>query len=200
VRLPVVGGVVDDDVADSEVVEVAERAFQARRVDGGLQPEMRVVRNGQCLIVGADADQWHDRTKGLLPVDQRFDAHIGDDRGLVVELCRTIPGTPASKDDARALAHGVLQVGVHLRGGRLVVHRPDEGRIVEGIAELPLAGGLQHLVEERFVNPLMDQDPFRRAAHLTGAEEASEDGSLGCAVEVGVLADDHGPVAAGFDQ
>src|SRR5512133_2806420 len=51
VRFPVVGRVVHDDVADLQVVDKAERTFEARRVDGSLKPEVRVVRNRERLFV-----------------------------------------------------------------------------------------------------------------------------------------------------
>src|SRR5262245_23265478 len=91
VCLPVVGRVVDHDVADTKVVEIAERTREAGRVHGGLETEMRVVGDGERLLVGADPDQRHDRAERLLAVDEGIDANIGDDRRLVVEL-RRMPG------------------------------------------------------------------------------------------------------------
>src|SRR6478672_9438964 len=195
VRLPVVGRVVDDDVADAQAVDEPEGAFEARRVDGRLEPEMRIVRDGERLVVGLDADQRDDRAERLLLVDQRVDADVGDDGRLVVEAGRAIAGARAAEHDVGTLVDGILEVPVHLRRRRLVVHRTDHRGVVEGIPETPLGRRLQHFVEEGVVHPFVHEDALGRAANLACAEEAAEDCALRGALEVGVLADDHGPVA-----
>ena len=50
------------------------------------------------------------------------------------------------------------------------------------------------------MHALVDEHALGRAADLAGAEEAAEDGTLGGSLEVGVGADDDGPVAARLDQ
>jgi hypothetical protein len=91
-------------------------------------------------------------------------------------------------------------VRVHLLRGRRVVHRADESVVVERIAELPALGLLHDRGEEVLVDPLVDEDALRRAAHLAGTEEAAEDGPLRGGLEVGIGADDHGAVAARLDE
>jgi hypothetical protein len=200
VRLPVVGRVVDDDVADAQVVEVSERPLEALRVDGGLQPQVRIVRDGERLVVAGDGDQGHDRPEGLVAVDQRVGADLVDYGWLVVET-RGAPIVARPTDyDLSALSDCVLEVRVHLLCGRLVVHRPDEGVVVVRVAQLPALGFLDDGGQELVVHPLVDEHALGRAAHLAGAEEAAEDGALRGRIQVGVFADDHRPVAARLDQ
>ena len=122
------------------------------------------------------------------------------DGRLVVEARRPAVVPRAADDDLGALGDRVLEVGVHLLRGRLVVHRADEGLVVEGVAELPALGLLHDRGEEVVVDALVDEHALGRAADLAGAEEAAEDGALRCGLEVGVDADDHGPVPARLDQ
>ena len=82
---------------------------------------------------------------------------------------------------------------------RLVVHRSDQGGVVEGVAEPP-AFGLLNGCEEVVVHPRVDEDTFGRAADLAGAEEAAEDGALRGGLEIGVRTDDDGPVPARLDE
>src|SRR6476646_6045216 len=89
---------------------------------------------------------------------------------------------------------------VHLLGGRRIIKQKKKSRVVERIPEPPGSRSLEDFVEEGVVDALVDEDPLRRAAHLSRAEEAAEDGALGGAFEVGVLADDNRAVAARLDQ
>src|SRR4029077_12762974 len=57
-----------------------------------------------------------------------------------------------------------------------------------------------HLVQEGVVHAFVHEDSLGCAAHLPGTEESAEDRALSSALEIGVLTDDHRPVAARFDQ
>ena len=89
---------------------------------------------------------------------------------------------------------------VHLRRGRLVVHRPDLRLGLERVAQRPLSRDLHDLVEEGVVDPLVHEHALGRAADLTRAEEAAEHGALRRTREVGVLADDDRAVPARLDE
>ena len=171
-----------------------------RRVDGCLEPEVGVVRDRERLVVGVDRDQRNDGAERLVAVDQRVDADVVDHGRLVVEAGRPVAVARAADDDLGALLERVLEMGVHLPRGRLVVHRPDERRVVEGVAEEPRLRLLHDRCEEVVVHALVDEHAFGRAADLPGAEEASEDSALGGELQVGVGADDDRPVAARLDQ
>ena len=200
VRLPVVGRVVDDHVSDAELLDVLERPREASRVDGRLEPEVGVVGGRERRVVGVDRDQRNDRAERFLAVDERVQPDAVDDRRLVVEAGGSPVVARAAEDDVGALRHRVLEMAVHLLGGRLVVHRADERVLVERVAEPPALGLLDHCIEELVVHGSVDEDALRRATDLACAEEAAEDGALRRPPEIGVLTDDDGTVARCLDQ
>src|SRR3954462_13199931 len=106
----------------------------------------------------------------------------------------------AAEYDLSALPDRVLEMCIHLRRGRLVVHRSHLCLRLERITERPLRCDLHDLVEERVVDTFMDEYALGGAAHLTGAEEAAEYRTQRGAREVGVLANDDGSVSARFDE
>src|SRR5207248_9648996 len=108
-------------------------------------------------------------------------------------------GARAAEHDLGTLADGILEVGVHLRRGRLVVHRADLRLGLEWIAERPLGRDLHDLVEESVVDALVHEHTLRGAADLAGAEEAAEHGALRGPREIGVLAADGRAVPARLD-
>ncbi len=166
--------------------------------DAGVEPVGGGVGQGDGLLVvpvGVDGD---DGAEGLVGVERHVGRDVGEDRRLVEERAE-VGARTASGENRGALGDGVVHVvgdGGELGGGgeaadvhAVVVRAPD--------GELPGAGDERG--DEVVAQGLGDVEAFDGDAELPGGGEAGGDGSGGGLVDVGVVEDDHGVLAAEFE-
>ena len=150
------------------------------------------------LVDVGRADERGRRAEDLLLRDPHARLDVAEDRrpveGAAVEpvLGRDL----AAGQERRALVLADLGVRVDLLQRRAVHDRADVRRVLEPVAEPELLGSLDELRRERVVDALAGDDAARGGAALAGRAEGRPEDPLDGEVEVGVVHDDDGVLAA----
>ena len=172
----------------------AETGPQVLGEDGSGQSVLGVVGDAQGLLLGLDLDQAHRRAERLGLVDVHLGRDLGDDNGPHAGLGR-LGGVEVAGEDRGALAHGVVEQLLDLVDGAAV---DKHGRVAAG-GEDGLDGGGELLLELG-ADLLVHQDPLGAHADLAREQEGAQDALLGGEVQVGVLPDDGGGLAAQLEH
>ena len=75
-----------------------------------------------------------------------------------------------------------------------------QGVLVEGVADGDAAVGLDQFVDHVVGDGRVEEEPAEGGAALTGGPDGGEHGGSRCKIEIGIVHDDHGVVAAEFEQ
>ena len=94
----------------------------------------------------------------------------------------------------------VGHVALDLLGRAFVDQRPDLDAVLEPVADLQRGDRCLEAIEERVVHGVLDEDPIRRDARLAGVAELAHDRARDGRVEIGVVEDDEGRVAAELER
>ncbi len=190
---------------DRPVAEAGRDAFGAlgiRCPDRAGEAVRGVIPDGDGLVLGHEALDRQHRPEDLILGDAHRARHVGEDGRTVVEaglqlgLVRPAatgdqPGTV--RDRARDVC---LDLGPVL--GR--DERPGLGRVVRSVAQpYPLRAG-SHLRDEPVVDRVLDDGPRPRRADLAGVGEGRGQGVVHDGLEVGVVEDDVGALAAHLER
>ncbi len=161
--------------------------------DVGVQPVAGVVGQPDRLLLVVEGDHREDGTEGLLPEDVHLRGHVGQHRGLVEGALPLRPA--AAGQHPGAPPAGVLHVGLH-DVGLLGAGQGPQVRVGRAGAGPEPAGLLDGQLQEAVVDLPVHQAPLHRLADLARVEEGAPDRPRGGPLEVGVLQDDHGVLAA----
>ena len=190
-------------VGQGHVVDAGAAGLHARgQLDAALgvpgphvavEPVVGIVGHAQGLLLIADLHDGDNGPERLLRHQLHVVADVGDDRGLVVEALQVRVAT-TSDPDCGALLPGVLHVALDDR--ELLVPEDRPHVVLAGVALAQLAGAGDHLLDEVVVHVLDHVDPFGAAAVMPGVHAGADQRSLNGTIDVGVLANDHGVLAA----
>ena len=176
-------------------------AGQIARPYAGGEPVLRVVRALDDVALVAPGLHGDHRAEDLVACGRGLPGGVVDDRRLEVEASRerALSREPRAPDNARAFGTGLLDEAMHALEMRLRDERPDVRRLVEGVADpepRERGGELEELVVDRLVDvearggeadlAVLERDPHRRVGDRH--------------VEVGVVADHEGALAAELEQ
>ena len=128
-------------------------------------------------------------------IDPRVGRQVGDDGGLVVEAAVEVERLAAA-DDPAALLAGELDVLLDLAQLPLAGHRADDRRLVARVADRHGRHRLLEDADDGVVQRAGDEQPRAGHAELAGVEDERLDHRADGHVEVGVVEDDVGGVAA----
>src|SRR6266511_3807233 len=190
--------VVDPDGAGAQPLGDLDGPGGVAAPDGAGQPVVGVVGDRDRLLVAVERDHRQHRPEDLLLGDACRGVDVGEDGGRVV-VAALVPldgDAVAAGDQLGALLLADAHVALHpfeLLGGDQRAHvggRLARGADGDALGDLDQAG--DHLVVDR----PGDQQAAAGGAHLALVEEDRVDGAVDREVEVGVLQDDVGRLAA----
>src|SRR3954469_3385732 len=185
---------VDADEPVFERLRDPEGAAEVAGVEIRGEPVFRVVRHPHRLGLVLEAEQRRERPEGLLARDRHLGRRAGDDRRLEEGVAERM--AVAAGDDLAALLDRVGDVLLDL-GDRLVVdQRALLHAVLEAVADLELSGRGGKPLGESIVDAVLDEEAVGADAGLAGVAVLRSDGAFDGAVEVGVVEDDEGGVAA----
>ena len=122
--------------------------------------------------------------------------HAGEDR-----RAEELPLEPlAAGDELRAAVERVGDVALDLLERGLVDQRPHLDAVGEPVRDDELADRVGESLEERVVDPGLDEHPVRRDARLARVAELADERRRDRDVEVGVVEDDERRVPAELER
>lgn len=186
---------VDADHADLEVLRHAVHALDVAREEVPRQPDVGRVGQPDDLLLGLEREQARDGAEGLLLGHGHVLGHAGDDGGLVKVGAEAVE-LVAADDDLAALLLGVADVRVDLVDGTVVDEGPVGDALLEAVADLEFLDLGGELLGELVVDAALDVDAVGADASLARGAELGGDGTSHSGVDVGVIEDDEGGVAA----
>src|SRR5690554_4447535 len=185
---------VDADHAVLEPLHDAPDTAVVPGIEVGGKAEGGVVGHGDRLLLVAEAEHRRQRAEGLLAGHRHLRSGIGDHGGGVEALAQRMGGAAAQQ--APALGHGVVHVALHLVDGGLVDQRADHHARLATVTHRHRRDLRGQGLDEGVVDPLLDQEAVGADAGLTGVTVLGGDGPGHGGVEVGIVEDDKGSVAA----
>ncbi len=152
---------------------------------------------GQCdgLVLGVEGLDGEDRAEDLLLDHAGVVRQAREDRGLVVVAAVQVEPLAAARD-AGALLAGQFDVLLDLPEVPLPRHRSHDGLGGAGVADRDAGNGVGEDVQQGAVHRACHQQPRATHAELPGVEDESLDDRADRLLQVGVLEDDVGGVAA----
>src|SRR5207248_10114298 len=188
------------DVRDPghEVAHRAEGLVHVTGEDRRREPVADSVRDAHRLVEVAHGDERRRRAEDLLLRDPHPRLDVAEDRRPVVEAVAEPVAARhlAAGEQARALVLPDLRVRVDLLERALVDDRADVGVVLPAGPEPHLLRSGDELRLQRVVDALLDDDATRGGAALAGGAEGRPDDPVDGEVEVGVVEDDDGVLAA----
>ncbi len=194
------GGVrlVDVDRAGPQPGGDGQAAAAVLGPDAGVEPVRRSVGAPHGLVLVGEAVEGDDGPEGLLRAHGHGGLDAVEDRRLVEEGAYVGAG-PAARDEPGALGDGLLDVPADGLQLPLADQRSHVRAVGEGRAEPHRLGAGGEALQERVGYGVVHVQPLYGDAQLSGGGEAAADGARGGLVEVGVVEDQHGVLAAEFE-
>lgn len=191
--------VVDPDAARIQLPRDPLGLLQITAPDRGTKTHIGVVGSLEDLLLAAPLLDGEDRAEGLLLDDPRLVRGVVDDGGLEVEAL-LVAGLGLDGAASGRLPPLLLDLGkeiLDLVELHLVLDRREEGALgVLGTAPLEGLDRLDQLGQERVVDLLVHEQPLDVDAHLAAVVESGESDLGDDLVEVNIVADDGGIIAA----
>src|SRR3990172_7959865 len=175
-----------------------ERPAHVPRVDGGDEPGGHVVVDRHRLVEAGAGDDVSHGAEDLLLGDAHARPDVREDSGLeeVAAVQAIAGGARAADGYLRALLAADLHVALDLLELGPVDDRADLRRLVEAAAEAQRAGARDELPREAVQDAVVDDHAAGGGAALAAGAEGAPDGALDREVDVGVVEDDDGVLAA----
>ncbi|MPL75524.1 hypothetical protein SDC9_21348 [bioreactor metagenome] len=158
------------------------------------QTEDRGIRLLDHLFLGVEPEQRCDRAEGFLGGDLHLLRHAGDDGRLEEGAAKRV-ALAAGDDGAAALDH-VGDVILDLGHGLVRDQRAGGDAGLETVADVQLGDRGGQLLGEGVIDPGLHIDAVRADAGLAVVAELRHHRALDRGVEIGVVEDDEGRVAA----
>ncbi len=168
--------------------------------DGGVQPVDRVVGelDGVVLVVGGDHAEHG--PEDLLLRDRRVVVDVGEHGGLDVVAALEVRGAAAAGDQRGALVDALGDVALDTVALAAHGERAHLGLRVEGVADPDLRERAGQRLDELVVAGPADDEPGQRRAHLAAEEALGAGDGAGGGLEVHVVEDDGGGLAAELER
>ena len=178
-------------------------AVRPRQIAGdhaGGEAVLGVVGAADDFVLVLVFEQAQHRAEDFFAHDAHVVAAVAEDgRGDEGALGVLALGHPlAATQNARAGGLALGDVVEHLVHVREADQRPEVGRLLLRITQANALHTLQQLGLERCFQARRDEHPGAVGAHLAGAEEVGHDRDIGCAIQIGILADDQRRLATQF--
>ena len=183
-----------------ELVGEALRPGPILREHVRREPVTRVVGQPDRVLLGAEGHDREHRPERLLPHDGHVGRRVGQHGGLHETRAFGRHLDPATGEDLRSALPGFLEVPphdlhLHLRG-----HRADVDVVAVGLALAQLFRQRHHFFSERLRHVLLHVDALDGRAGLPGVGERAPGDLLRGGVEVGVVENDRGVLAAELEH
>src|SRR5690625_2067152 len=186
---------VEADHAALDALREAQTAAEVARVEIAHEAVLGVVDEREHLLLPFEADHRRDRSEDLLVQDPGVRWHV-DQHGRGVEAPRPVGGTLAAQQCARATGHGVPDEFVDLSDGLVVDERAALAALVLARADPDGGHAGDEPGDEGVVDRPLDEEPVGGGAGLTAVTHLRDHRALDRRVDVGVVEDDEGGVAA----
>lgn len=161
------------------------------------QANIGIVGKRNDLLLSVELEERSNRPEGLFTEN----LHLGRDVGQNSQVVKVgAQGQSlASMEQASALGDGILHVLVDLCHRSAVNQRAVCGLAVEAVADLECLDDVDDALDKLLVDAAVDKDAVGAYAGLASDSELASNQVLHCFIEVGVLEDDEGRVAAQFE-
>ena len=189
---------VDPDIGHIQPPRQSQRPVDVLGPDRAPEPVGRVISDGEgLLLIPKGMDEEH-RPEDLLPrhppIHRRAHQHRGrqEERGLILGNAANRGLGPLGEAEADI-------------GDRLVIllarrHRAHQHLGIQRIAHGQALRALDHALDHLVMQPFVDHEPRAGGAGLAAIHEGAIGHGIEAALEIGVIADDGGKLAAAFQR
>ncbi len=173
-------------------------ALQAFGVEISGQPKGRAVGDGDRLVFGLEAEERGNGTEGFLAGEQHVRGGAGEhNRGRILPAPRH---RPATRRQLCALGNRVFDVAVDLVDRSLIDHRANCDAGLRPRAYLHRVDAGAELLGEGVIDAGLHENSVGADAGLPAIAELRRDRAFHRKIEIGVVENDEGGIAAEFER
>mgnify|MGYP000318339862 CR=1 FL=1 len=188
---------IDADDAAFERLRDTEHAGEVARVEISGETEFGIVRLGDHVRLVAEGDDRGERGECLFVGELHVLGDVGDDGRLEEGAAEFV--ARAAGDEPRTAIERVLEMLLHLRDGRRVDQRTLGDAVLGAPSHLESLSRFRELFGEGVCQAFMDIDSIGADAGLAGIAELRDHCTGHGRIEIGILENDEGRIAAEFE-
>src|SRR5579871_1831201 len=166
---------------------------------GRFEPVLGAVCQGNGLRFGLELLHTKHRAEDLFPCDRHMTPDAVEDRRLDIASSGLL--NLALQYRSSAVFETLLDISLDSISLCRTRQRPERGRFIERIARLVFPGPADHLLQQRLLDSLLNDEARSRRAHLPLVVEDALHSGIRHAIEIVDIPKDHlGGFASAFEQ